>query len=117
MTAIYRWLVADPRARAGLAAALRAIAEADGVPLLYHCSAGKDRTGWLSAVLLSVLGVDRETILADYLATNEYSRATNRAILDAMRARGRQAYPELMMPLFEARREYLAAACAEVAQR
>lgn len=38
--------------------------------LVYHCSAGKDRTGVLSAVILMGLGVDDETIAKDYLLTN-----------------------------------------------
>jgi len=39
-------------------------------PILIHCTAGKDRTGVATAFLLSVLGVDRELIEADYLLTN-----------------------------------------------
>jgi protein-tyrosine phosphatase len=117
MTEIYRWMVTDPDARAGFGSAVRTIAEAAGEPLLFHCSAGKDRTGWLSAIVLDLLGVDRATILADYLATNDYSRDTDAAMLEAMRARGRMAHPEVLMPLFEARREYLMAACAEAERR
>lgn len=41
------------------------------VPMLFHCAAGKDRTGLAAALLLTVVGVSRETILADYLATNQ----------------------------------------------
>jgi len=40
------------------------------LPLLFHCSAGKDRTGFGAALLLTALGVPRETVLADYLCTN-----------------------------------------------
>jgi len=40
-------------------------------PLLFHCSAGKDRTGIVAAILLHFLGVPRETILEDYEFTNE----------------------------------------------
>jgi len=40
-------------------------------PLVVHCAAGKDRTGVAVAVLLQTLGVATETILADYLLTNE----------------------------------------------
>lgn len=39
-------------------------------PVLIHCSAGKDRTGFGAALILSALGVDRETIMHDYLLTN-----------------------------------------------
>ncbi len=45
-------------------------ADADRLPVLIHCTAGKDRTGVSTAFLLSVLGVDREIIEADYRLTN-----------------------------------------------
>jgi len=45
-------------------------AEADQHPILIHCTAGKDRTGVSTAFLLSVLGVDRAVIEADYILTN-----------------------------------------------
>jgi protein-tyrosine phosphatase len=114
MHAIYRWFVTDPAAQRGFADAVRAIATAGGHPVLFHCSAGKDRTGWLSAVLLELLGVDRETIAADYLATNGYAQATNNAIMEAMRARGTVVDRDVLLPVFEARAEYLAAAYTQV---
>ena len=40
--------------------------------ILWHCSGGKDRTGIVAALLLSVLDVDRETILNDYELTNDF---------------------------------------------
>jgi len=43
-------------------------------PVLYHCSAGKDRTGIVTAVVLSILNVDRETIMNEYLLSNYYRR-------------------------------------------
>ena len=45
-------------------------AEPDDHPIVLHCTAGKDRTGVSTAFLLSVLGVDRKLIEADYLLTN-----------------------------------------------
>lgn len=44
----------------------------DNYPLLYHCTAGKDRTGFATMLLFSALGVDHDTIIEDYLLTNEY---------------------------------------------
>ncbi len=49
---------------------VRAIARADGA-VLVHCAAGKDRTGVVVALALDAAGVDRETIVGDYLATAE----------------------------------------------
>jgi protein-tyrosine phosphatase len=40
-------------------------------PLVFHCTAGKDRTGFASALLLTLLGVSWETVMEDYLRTNE----------------------------------------------
>lgn len=48
----------------------------DGVPLLFHCTAGKDRTGFGAAVLLRALGVPMETVVADYLLTNIHWKGT-----------------------------------------
>lgn len=41
------------------------------VPILFHCTAGKDRTGLAAALLLTALGIDKQTIYQDYLMTNE----------------------------------------------
>ncbi len=50
------------------------ILEDDRRPLLFHCSAGKDRTGLGAALILTALGVSREQILADYVATDHFWR-------------------------------------------
>ncbi len=39
--------------------------------VVFHCTAGKDRTGVIAALLLSFLGVDRATVIHDYLLTNK----------------------------------------------
>ncbi|MFJ2643885.1 tyrosine-protein phosphatase [Streptomyces sp. NPDC087511] len=49
-----------------------AVATNDSGATVYHCSSGKDRTGWSTAVLLTLLGVPRETVEADFLASNDY---------------------------------------------
>jgi protein-tyrosine phosphatase len=51
----------------------------DHLPLLYHCSAGKDRTGVFSALLLVTLGVPEDTVLADYALTTSYVRENSEA--------------------------------------
>lgn len=47
---------------------------ASDAPLVFHCTAGKDRTGVAAALVLSALGVPRELVLQDYLLTNEVFR-------------------------------------------
>ena len=46
------------------------LAQEEGTGILYHCSSGKDRTGSATAILLTLLGVDRETVLQDFAMTN-----------------------------------------------
>ena len=53
-----------------LVGSVRTIARADGA-VLVHCAAGKDRTGVLVALALDAAGVERDAIVADYLATSE----------------------------------------------
>jgi protein-tyrosine phosphatase len=52
--------------------------------LLFHCTAGKDRTGIGAALVLYALGVDERTIMDDYLATNYYRSAENERAIPAM---------------------------------
>ncbi|MGC4251356.1 MAG: tyrosine-protein phosphatase, partial [Sphingobium sp.] len=70
MQGINRELVGSATAQKEFAGLLGAMA-ASGRPFLYHCTAGKDRTGWASAVLLSILGVPRETVIYDYMISRE----------------------------------------------
>ena len=50
-------------------------------PVLYHCSAGKDRTGIVSALILSILKVDRKTIIDEYMLSNYYRKAKTEKML------------------------------------
>jgi protein-tyrosine phosphatase len=54
---------------------LRVVVEAEHRPVLFHCTAGKDRTGLSAALLLRLLGVPDATITHDYLLTNPYRAA------------------------------------------
>jgi protein-tyrosine phosphatase len=90
------------------AAMFRQIAKG-GVPLLINCSAGKDRTGVAAALLLSVLGVSRDDIEHDYLATNAHADWTMLlSQRDTLVSRAWRRDPALMAPLLYADAEYLA---------
>jgi len=51
---------------------LQEVLAAHGNPVLFHCAAGKDRTGFAAALLLRILDVPMKTVLEDYLLTNQY---------------------------------------------
>jgi hypothetical protein len=55
--------------RVPLTTALAMVADPGAHPLVFHCTAGKDRTGVLSALVLSCLGVTREAVVDDYVQT------------------------------------------------
>ncbi|NMD61354.1 UNVERIFIED_ORG: protein-tyrosine phosphatase [Nocardia globerula] len=73
-----RGFVTGTKERAGFNRLLTAFAETDGSQV-FHCTSGKDRTGWAAMLLLSIAGVDRTTIMNDYLLTNEYSAESIKA--------------------------------------
>lgn len=78
-------------------------------PLAFNCSAGKDRTGVAAAILLTALGVDRETVIQDYLLSNQYFRphpASMRADDPAM-AMFRKLSPDAIKALMGVDRTYL----------
>ena len=68
MEETYRWFVHHNAHR--FAELFRHLLEHDA-PLVFHCTAGKDRTGFAAALLLLALGVPRELVMQDYLLTNE----------------------------------------------
>ncbi|QKT13611.1 tyrosine-protein phosphatase [Rhodococcus sp. W8901] len=103
-----RSFVTDPARREGFKQLLTQIAESDG-PVLFHCSAGKDRTGWIAALLLSISGVPEQAIFDDYLLSNEYLAESNTATLAQIRgALGEQAALNLE-PVLAVDRSYLEA--------
>ena len=77
--------------------------------VLFHCSAGKDRTGVVSAVILTALGIDKETVYQDYLLTNEKPLYYKKMALQ-MDPESR----EIFLDYFQAKKEYLDAAFDEI---
>ncbi len=63
----------------------KTLMEADKTPLMFHCTAGKDRAGFAAALFLAALGVDRETIIEDYMLTNELTGVTMEAMKVSLR--------------------------------
>ncbi len=78
----------------------------DNYPLLYHCTAGKDRTGFATFLLLSALGVDRKTIIEDYLLTNQYMGEFAQRHLDKL-SQKLEIDTDNIKSIFQAKRIYL----------
>ncbi|MFG2876656.1 tyrosine-protein phosphatase [Streptomyces sp. NPDC048337] len=114
MRDIYRTFVTSPENRAQFAATLREIADGGQGPLLYHCTSGKDRTGWMSYVLLRALAVPEEAAARDYLASNTFRAAYDAQVRAGLKQSGRMQNPDLLIPLQEVRQDYLDSATAEL---
>ncbi|MFD2469014.1 tyrosine-protein phosphatase [Amycolatopsis silviterrae] len=71
MRAMERVFVDDPASRAEFGAVLADLATRDGAQL-FHCTGGKDRTGWAAAVVLTLLGVDQDAVMQDYQLSDRY---------------------------------------------
>jgi len=88
---------------------------AENYPLLVNCTAGKDRAGFASAVLLMALGVPRATVQHDYLLSGYFRREDSARKMKMIR---QQVPPEVdvsvLSPLFETRPEYIQAAFAAI---
>lgn len=90
--------VSDPEIIAAYRKFFALLQDEAKVPLSFHCSAGKDRTGMAAALILYALGVDEETILEDYMLSNVFLTAKYKDIVEQ--------YPRLK-PMFEVRPEFL----------
>ncbi|MDT9687845.1 tyrosine-protein phosphatase [Streptomyces sp. P9(2023)] len=117
MAEVYRSFVTSADNRARFAATIRDIARPGAGPLLYHCTSGKDRTGWLSYLLLTVAGVPERYAVEDFLASNTFRAAYDAQLREGLRQSGLMQKPELLIPVQEVRTPYLNAALAEVKTR
>jgi protein-tyrosine phosphatase len=94
---------------------LRDLADPANLPTLFHCTAGKDRTGFAAALVMLALDVPRETAMHDYLLTNTFTQAKTRRTLQMIRLASLfRVDPDDVQPLFEARESYLGAAFSAI---
>ena len=64
------------------------LADPENLPLVFHCSAGKDRTGACSALILRLLGISREDIIADHQLSNLYIKPITNEIIKKLKEQG-----------------------------
>jgi protein-tyrosine phosphatase len=108
-----RLLVSNPNAIAAYRRFFVCLAE--GVPLLFHCQGGKDRTGWAAALFLLAMGAERRIIREDYLLTREMNRERNCKRMDEYRCyTDNPLVLEYLAGLMDTRETYIDAAFDEM---
>ena len=90
----------------------RILEQTNDYPLVYHCAAGKDRTGIASVLFLTTLGADEETVRKDYFLSNERLKDFANKVVLKINGSGRNG--EIIRPMMEVRPEYLHAAYDEI---
>jgi protein-tyrosine phosphatase len=108
----YREFVSLPSAQREFSKLFLGLADKKQLPAAFHCTTGKDRTGWAAAALLTLLGVPRDTVYEDYLRSNEYIIPAYQKVIDGfVKAGGDPSIPEAILGV---RKEYLDAAFDEM---
>ena len=116
MCGLYEEFVLLESARTGYEAFIRELFADPDRTVLWHCTAGKDRAGFATALVLEMLGADRETIIADYLATNVFLESEVQNLVAFYAGSVEALDPALEQSfryLFGASREFLEAAYAK----
>jgi protein-tyrosine phosphatase len=108
----YREIVSLPSALAGYRELFTGLADPARRPALYHCTTGKDRTGWATAALLTLLGVDRELVVREYLLTNEQLVPTLEPVFRRFEAAGGDR--AVLLPVLGVEATYLEASFDEL---
>lgn len=108
----YRQFISLPSAQIAFRELFLSLGDKNQLPALFHCTTGKDRTGWAAAALLTLLGVPMETVMEDYLRSNDYILPMYQTDINNFVAAGGQA--SIPQALFGVKEEYLNAAFDEM---
>ena len=108
----YRELVSLPSGETAYHEFFISLCDQNKLPALFHCTTGKDRTGWAAAALLTLLDVPKETVMEDYLRSNDYILPLYKKEIDAFVAGGGE--PSIPQAVFGVKVEYLEAAFDEM---
>jgi protein-tyrosine phosphatase len=111
----YREFVTLPSAQREFRKLFLSLGDKEKLPALFHCTTGKDRTGWAAAALLTLLGVPKETIMEDYLRSNDYILTAYQKAIDGFVAGGGD--PEIPRAILGVKKEYLDSAFDEMEKK
>jgi protein-tyrosine phosphatase len=111
----YREIVSLPSALSAYRKFFTSIAQDAHRPALFHCTTGKDRTGWAAAAMLLLLGASEEDVLYDYELTNRDLLPALKPVTEHFRAAGGD--PHLLEPVLGVDADYLRTALDEMTQK
>jgi protein-tyrosine phosphatase len=111
----YRQFVSLPSAQREFRRLFLALGEREQLPALFHCTTGKDRTGWAAAAFLTLLGVPRDRVVEDYMLSNDFILPAYRQVTDGFVAAGGEE--RIPLAILGVKQEYLDAAFAEMEAR
>lgn len=118
LAGLYRQMVSNPLCVEQIKKVFRVLSEERSGAVLWHCTEGKDRCGLISALVLYALGFHEETILEDYLFTNQASGKRAAAYYEkTLRHTADEALAGKVRRMFLADASYLKAATDEIADR
>jgi protein-tyrosine phosphatase len=108
----YREFVSLPSAKREFRKLFLSLGDESQLPALFHCTTGKDRTGWAAAALLTLLEVPEDQVMEDYLRSNDYILPAYQKVIDGFVEAGGD--PKIPRAILGVRREYLEAAFDEM---
>ena len=108
----YRDFVSLSSAKTAYHELFTSLADQNKLPALFHCTTGKDRTGWAAAALLTLLDVPKETVMKDYLRSNDYILPLYKKVIDGFVDGGGE--PSIPQAIFGVKVEYLEASFDEM---
>jgi protein-tyrosine phosphatase len=111
----YREFVSLPSAQTEFRNLFLGLADESNLPAVFHCTTGKDRTGWAGAALLTLLGVPKDQVYEDYLRSNDYILPAYQGVISDFVAAGGQE--SITLAILGVKEEYLDAAFDEMEQR
>jgi protein-tyrosine phosphatase len=110
--ASYREFVSLPSAKVEFRELFLGLGDKERLPALFHCTTGKDRTGWAAAALLTLLGVPKDIVMEDYLRSNDYIIPMYQEVIDGFVAAGGDE--SIPLAILGVKKEYLDAAFDEM---
>ena len=118
MASLYRNMVTNEYSVAQLKRIIHEITDSDGFPILFHCTAGKDRTGIVALILLSILDVNEDELFKDYLCEIKKHKFKSLGLyLLSMLVTGNRALASKVRSLYLADEKYLTAAIQAINEK